>query len=310
MSDSKVDLRRRYIEGAVREAVGEMNRYFQQEGVTTTIGEEDLGRIRLSFDSSEEPDTAENLFCILEDFPKVNPYLIGKNAGRVFVRYFNPTLAQRYTTGEATKISLVIYHLFGILHVRNQDPEADVDSFPEAYESARETFGWSSLRETKREQMERLTGQPIDLPTDPQTDDDTWRKKDYFKQEEQALPPEDLDDFVDPEEDARREARERRKEAEKWDPNQGTDFGYGFEVGDLGHEGDERDELVRREVDSVKYDGLAADRQANMSEEFQAARTIYHGRRDSADNWRTVLANLLTSPEEDSIRYLKGIFNY
>ena len=271
MSDPKVEARRSYLEGEVRKALGLMNRYLQEQGVTTTIREEDLGRIRLSFDG--EPDTTENLFCILEDAPKVDSYLIGKNVGRVLVRYFNPTLEQRYTTGEAAKISLVIYHLLGILHVRNQDPEADVDGFPEVYESARETFGWSSLRETKREQMERLTGKPIDLPTDSQTDDDTGQKKDYFKQEEQALPPEDLDDFVDPEEDARREARERRKEAEKWDPNQGTDFGYGFEVGDLGHEGDERDELVRREVDSVKYDGLAADRQANMSEEFQAART-------------------------------------
>ncbi len=306
MPDPTVGLRRRYIEGAVREAVGEMNRYFQQEGVTKTIREEDLGKMRLSF---EEPVTREKLFCRIVDAEKVDPYFIGKNVGRVFTRYFHTSLEGSFTP-EAEKIKLVVRHLFGILQITSKDPEADVDGLPEIYESARESFGWYTLRETGREKTERVIGKPVNLPESmPQTEDDQGQKKDYFKQEEQSLPPEDLDDLVDPEEEARRGEEERKKEAKRWDPNQERDFGYGFDISDIGHEEDEKAKLVRRDVDSVKYDGLANDRQANMSEEFQATRTIYHGRREG-DNWKVILVNLLTSPEEDSIIYLKGIFNY
>ena len=190
-----------------------------------------------------------------------------------------------------------------------RDPEADIDGFPEAYESADDVPISFSLKETGTEKMERLTGKPVDLPENaPQTEEDDGQKKEFFQEKEKGLPQRAILD--DPEIDEDLAESERRREAEKWDPHQTTDFGFGSEVSDLGYEDEETARRIRDEVDAVIFDREDSVRYRKMSEEFQAARTIFLGRRDSTENWQRVLQNLLTADEGTSIRYLKGIYNY
>ncbi len=304
---SPLESRRKYIEGEVRERLCLINEHLGQGGFAYTMPPEEIGKIKFSFDGIKAPQHA----YLLED--GFDDYTIGRNVGRVFLRHFNPGLSAK-TAYEAEKIRRVVYHLFGIVNIVTKDPEADIDGFPEIYKFADDVPIPFTLRETVREKTERLTGKIVELPDTPPQED----KEQGFVEEDgisgkpiwKASPPKfvdpKLDGLADPEVEARKEYLERKKDDMKFDPNQAADFGYGFDVVDLGYETDENDELIRREVDSVRFDGLANERHARMSEEFQVARAIFLGR---GENWQTVLCNLLLSDEETSIKYLKGIYN-
>ena len=308
MSDDVLQKKRRtYIEREVREGTAVFLRFLRQEGLSLRVSLEDLKSVALHFDGEQRG-------CRLED--AADTYTIGRNVGRVILSYTNPVLYANQTH-QAEKVRRVVYHLFGILYVRTGEDEADIDTFPDTYPTANDGDIPFTLKETKTERMERITGKPIDIPDGVPYEDHSGQLKEFFQEEEKGLPKKDdfpddpeVEEGLDEFEKSRRDDLEKRKEDRRYDPNQATDFGFGGDISDFGYQQSQQDEAIRNGIDAPFFDRHDASRQRRMSEEFRAARTIFLGRRDSTENWKEVLTAFLISNETGSIKFLKGIYNY
>ncbi len=292
--------KQKYVLDEVSLALSRLNAYLRKQRASFALSDEELSRVRFSFDRAND---GENVFVLppesIDDVLN-DVYSHGRIAGIVFHKIRNSSFGTPGTDLPKMLVERVVQHCFALLYIQSRDRNANLRDAPKIYHSASDfRIGYSFLEEIVDPLQEvDLSGYEVE---DSEGAQDTPKKDPkQGKKDGQSI----IETNIMREAQERKEylkERERDKEFKAVEFPESEDGDEDFSVPEL--EGYHDHEVHTHDAFSIDLDKM-------KNEGFNVALAIVEGRGPDEKNWRRCLEELLPMDVDVAKKYLAKILDY